>query len=122
MKLDPNHPRPTLQRPGWKSLEGPWNFSLNEAEDPKKVRFDRIIRVPFPSESQGSGVEVFLQEVLCYLEVACESLLSGFCYTQLYDTFQEENGLLDFWRRPKVPPERVRAFLEGCEARRVLWE
>ncbi|WP_135256712.1 glycoside hydrolase family 2 protein [Thermus caldilimi] len=68
------------------------------------------------------GEEAFLQGVLRYLEAACESLLSGFCYTQLYDTFQEENGLLDFWRRPKVLPERVWAFLEGCEARRVLWE
>ncbi|WP_243090408.1 glycoside hydrolase family 2 protein [Thermus neutrinimicus] len=68
------------------------------------------------------GEEAFLQEVLRYLGAVCQSLLSGFCYTQLYDTFQEENGLLDFWRRPKVPPERVRAFLEGCEARRGLWE
>lgn len=71
---------------------------------------------------EAEDEEAFLREALRYLETACGSRLSGFCYTQLYDTFQEENGLLDFWRRPKVPPERVRAFLEGCEARRLLAE
>ncbi|MFN4071506.1 MAG: glycoside hydrolase family 2 protein [Thermus caldifontis] len=84
------------------------------------------LRLKGPTPGWGyrevEGEEAFGAEVLRYLQAACESRLSGFCYTQLYDTFQEENGLLDFWRRPKVPPERIRAFLEGCEARRVLWE
>lgn len=53
---------------------------------------------------EAEDEEAFLREALRYLETACGSRLSGFCYTQLYDTFQEENGLLDFWRRPKVPP------------------
>ena len=48
MRLDPNHPRPTLQRPGWRSLEGHWDFALSEAEAPGGVRFDRKILVPFP--------------------------------------------------------------------------
>ncbi|RTH17664.1 beta-galactosidase, partial [Thermus scotoductus] len=69
MKLDPNHPRPTLQRPSWKALEGPWNFSLNEAEDPKKVRFDRTIRVPFPPEAPGSGVGEPWVQVAWYRKV-----------------------------------------------------
>lgn len=33
----------------------------------------------------------------------------GYCYTQLTDTFQEENGLYDFDRRPKFDIERIRA-------------
>ena len=33
----------------------------------------------------------------------------GYCYTQLTDTFQEENGLYDFDRRPKFDMARIRA-------------
>ncbi len=40
-------------------------------------------------------------------------LFSGFCYTQLTDTFQEANGLLDAARRPKFPLERIRAATRG---------
>ena len=35
-------------------------------------------------------------------------LLSGFCYTQFADTFQEANGLLTSDRRPTVPLEELR--------------
>lgn len=35
--------------------------------------------------------------------------LRGYCYTQLYDTFQEKNGLLDFDRKPKADPNGIRA-------------
>lgn len=34
----------------------------------------------------------------------------AYCYTQLTDTFQEENGIYDFERRPKFDLERVRAI------------
>jgi beta-glucuronidase len=33
----------------------------------------------------------------------------GYCYTQLTDTFQEQNGLYDFDRHPKFDMSRVRA-------------
>jgi beta-galactosidase/beta-glucuronidase len=36
-------------------------------------------------------------------------MFSGFCYTQLTDTFQEANGLLYADRRPKFPIEAIRA-------------
>jgi hypothetical protein len=32
----------------------------------------------------------------------------GYCYTQLTDTFQEQNGVYDFDRRPKFDTDRVR--------------
>jgi beta-galactosidase/beta-glucuronidase len=38
--------------------------------------------------------------------------LAGFCYTQLTDTEQEANGLLDAARRPKVDPERIREITQ----------
>lgn len=40
-------------------------------------------------------------------------LMFGYCYTQLTDTFQEQNGLYDFDRNPKFDIERIRAV--QCE-------
>jgi len=44
----------------------------------------------------------------------CDALLDhpgmfGYCYTQLTDVFQEENGLFDFDRNPKFDLERLKA-------------
>jgi hypothetical protein len=36
-------------------------------------------------------------------------VVAGFCYTQLTDTAQERNGLLDEHRKPKVDPTAIRA-------------
>jgi beta-galactosidase/beta-glucuronidase len=44
-------------------------------------------------------------------------LLSGFCYTQLTDTYQEANGLLFADRTPKFPIESIRAATLGPLAR-----
>ena len=45
-------------------------------------------------------------------------LLSGFCYTQFADTYQEANGLLYADRTPKIPLERLRAATAGPVASR----
>lgn len=37
----------------------------------------------------------------------------GFCYTELYDQFQEINGLLTFDREPKFPPYKLKEQLEN---------
>ena len=31
----------------------------------------------------------------------------GYCYTQLYDIEQEQNGLCTYERKPKFPPEMI---------------
>ncbi|MFN2447650.1 MAG: glycoside hydrolase family 2 protein, partial [Vicinamibacterales bacterium] len=41
-------------------------------------------------------------------------LLSGFCYTQFADTFQETNGLLYADRRPKFPLDRIAKATSGA--------
>ena len=46
--------------------------------------------------------------------VHASPVLSGFCYTQLTDTMQEANGLLDEDRRPKLPLEQLRAIITGA--------
>ncbi|MPQ98650.1 glycoside hydrolase family 2 [Modestobacter sp. I12A-02628] len=45
--------------------------------------------------------------------VRSSEVLAGFCYTQLTDTRQEANGLLDEHRRPKLPMEELRAIVTG---------
>jgi hypothetical protein len=45
----------------------------------------------------------------------CQALLGnprmfGYCYTQLTDVFQEQNGIYTFDRRPKFDPSRLRAI------------
>ena len=45
-------------------------------------------------------------------------LLSGFCYTQFTDTYQEANGLVHADRTPKIPIERIRAATSGPTASR----
>jgi hypothetical protein len=38
--------------------------------------------------------------------------VQGFCYTQLTDVEQEQNGLLTFDRRPKADPARLKKATE----------
>ena len=42
--------------------------------------------------------------------------LSGFCYTQLTDTYQETNGLLYADRTPKLPLDEIRSIVMGEQA------
>ena len=39
--------------------------------------------------------------------------IQGFCYTELYDQFQEINGLLTFDRQPKFPPHKLKERLDS---------
>ena len=57
--LSPDHPRPQLQRAGWTSLDGAWDFAFDREATiarPADVRFDRTIRVPFAPEAPLSGI------------------------------------------------------------------
>jgi hypothetical protein len=46
-------------------------------------------------------------------------LMSGFCYTQFADTYQEANGLLYADRRPKIPLEQIAEATSGPTAART---
>jgi hypothetical protein len=48
------------------------------------------------------------------------SIFAGFCYTQLADTYQERNGLLDADRRPKFALERIADGTRGPRLTRQL--
>ena len=63
----------------------------------------------------AASAEAF-QERFCNLldEVTQAPLLSGFCYTQFADTFQEINGLLHADRTPKIALEVIRAAISAA--------
>lgn len=51
----------------------------------------------------------------------CEALLKnphmfGYCYTQLTDVYQEENGIYTFARRPKFDMDRIRRIQQQAAA------
>lgn len=53
------HPRPQMQRDRWLALDGEWEFAYDDDgrwSEPSAVVYDRTIRVPFPPESEASGV------------------------------------------------------------------
>jgi hypothetical protein len=55
----PPGPRPQLHRPGWRSLDGPWDFAIDPAaglHDPDKVKWAATITVPFSPETPKSGI------------------------------------------------------------------
>ncbi|BDC50483.1 hydrolase [Bryobacterales bacterium F-183] len=62
MNVEPRkeiHPRPLLQRPMWESLDGTWDFALDEVaawQAPDDVQWNSTIEVPFAPECQASGV------------------------------------------------------------------
>lgn len=56
--VDP-HPRPQLERTGWISLNGYWDFALDlegRWEMMDQVQWDKQILVPFAPETQASGI------------------------------------------------------------------
>jgi hypothetical protein len=62
----------------------------------------------------GYGAVSSAEELLARYEELVSALLAspvvgGFCYTQLTDTAQERNGLLDEHRRPKADPTLIAA-------------
>ena len=62
--------------------------------------------------SSAGSTDDFLARLTAVLAAVHESTaLAGFCYTQLTDTRQETNGLLDEDRVPKAPIDRLRALI-----------
>jgi hypothetical protein len=61
----PEHPRPDAVRSHWLNLNGPWEFRFDPRDEGLNARwfepgasgFDRTITVPFPWESELSGIQ-----------------------------------------------------------------
>lgn len=54
--FDPAYPRPQFVRNQWASLDGTWSFSFDQADNPRRVTWDKQIQAPFPPESPRSGI------------------------------------------------------------------
>ncbi|HYJ09746.1 MAG TPA: glycoside hydrolase family 2 TIM barrel-domain containing protein, partial [Polyangiaceae bacterium] len=66
--------------------------------------------------TRAESVEAFKTTLLQLLQVVRRmEALSGFCYTQFADTYQEANGLLYADRTPKIPLEMIRRAVWGLE-------
>ena len=52
----PEYPRPELRRAAWTDLNGPWDYAIRPGDASRPSTFDGRIVVPFPVESQLSGV------------------------------------------------------------------
>jgi beta-galactosidase/beta-glucuronidase len=58
--LEFGYPRPQLERPAWTSLNGPWRFQFDNERryaNPSEIEaWPAQITVPYPPESQASGI------------------------------------------------------------------
>jgi hypothetical protein len=76
--------------------------------------------------SRGESEEDFTRRYLELLRVVRSlPVLTGFCYTQFADTYQEANGLLFADRTPKFPIEQIALATRGPRTRRdfqLEWE
>jgi hypothetical protein len=61
--------------------------------------------------SSDSDLAALLQEMFAVLRSS--PAVAGFCYTQLFDTGQETNGLVDERGEPKLPVETIRYIVTG---------
>ncbi len=53
----PDYPRPQLVRSTWTNLNGEWDYAITDSGAAQPSRWDGRILVPFPVQSQLSGVE-----------------------------------------------------------------
>jgi hypothetical protein len=53
----PEYPRPQMVRSTWTNLNGSWDYAITAKDAAQPVRWDGKILVPFPVQSQLSGVE-----------------------------------------------------------------
>ena len=83
---------------------GGFGYDFNEDIE-KKWGYGSLIE-----DSEG-----FFERVLELLKEfdARKEWIQGFCYTELYDQFQEINGLLTFDRKPKFPPHKLKERLDN---------
>lgn len=64
-------------------------------------------------QSISSGEELLAKYANLTEGLAALKFIAGFCYTQLTDIEHEVNGLLNYDRTPKVPPEDIARINEG---------
>ncbi|MFC7431341.1 MULTISPECIES: sugar-binding domain-containing protein [unclassified Agrococcus] len=83
------------------------------------IQYAPTADIPTWGYSEARTADEFEQRLRAIVTAAAASpALAGYCYTQLTDTVQEANGLVDQHRRPKLPIETIRAIVLGEEPAR----
>jgi hypothetical protein len=104
------------ERPGYKVLTLP-EFTYRD----QPIMLTEFGGIALSKDSQGTwgysrarDAADFARRYFRLLDtVRSLSLLSGFCYTQFADTYQEANGLLFMDRTPKMPLEQIAVATRG---------
>jgi beta-galactosidase/beta-glucuronidase len=98
---------------------------LLAGQDPagRPVMLTEFGGISFPTDTADAGAwgyssatstDDFLTRLTAVVHaVHTSEVLAGFCYTQLTDTLQETNGLLDENRTAKAPMDLLRAIISG---------
>ncbi len=95
-----------------------WN--PDEIDRPQADASDPARAVSWGYGERVASVEEWHARFRGLTEVLLEDpLMFGYCFTQLTDTFQEQNGIYDFHRRPKFDIARIRAVQEQRAAYEV---
>lgn len=58
----PEYPRPIMERPEWKNLNGSWNYAITKKGESAPANYEGEILVPFAIESALSGVGKTINE------------------------------------------------------------
>jgi beta-galactosidase/beta-glucuronidase len=67
--------------------------------------------------TQAKNETAFLVEMeRLFAAIRASECIRGYCYTQLTDVFQEENGLLTFDRKYKVDPNRIKRLNDSIQS------
>jgi hypothetical protein len=111
----------TRERPGGRVLVIDGGGPAGKPEQPLVLsEFGGIALTPPPASSTTWGYtrchtseELSSRFTALLAVVRSLELLSGYCYTQFADTYQEANGLLYADRRPKLPLEEIAAATRG---------
>lgn len=100
-------PVPHRFRDGWLDLCGEWEFGYDARPD-GGAGFDRTITVPYPPESELSGIaERGFHPVVWYRRGVELTRRDERRVVLLTDTLQETNGLLTEYRESKLDLQKV---------------
>lgn len=105
-RQDDEYPRPQLRRKVWTSLDGEWEFAVDDEDVGRSERwfasadapFDRRITVPYPPESPASGVgDRGFHPVVWYRRTVADAALRGASGTRSLIHFGAVDHRADVW-------------------------
>lgn len=119
MKILENNPDPSFAREQFALLDGGWEISFGG------TAFSKAAVAKQGEGAWGYTVETDEEKFVANYErfaaylLNCDKL-SGFCYTQLYDVEQEQNGLICYDRSEKFSREGMERIRRANSAQAAI--